>query len=174
MAVQVVNDWPPFPTHCNYTQPNIGPLKRANAAAAPSEKKSAGCRTPVQFACLSQRFFFKSVQRLVCPRATIHQINTPSNLHNGPYFPHLPFQAAQIVQPASCQERSKPPLPKAQRNCPVIVHSSTVREGGGHRWTGGGAGVSWYKPSLQSQGIYRDFLPLPSPTHICSAIDSEF
>lgn len=51
----MASDQPPPPTHYNYVQPNTGPLKIANAAAAPSDKQSTGYRTPVQLACLSQR-----------------------------------------------------------------------------------------------------------------------
>lgn len=80
---------------------------------------------------------FHSALHFVSLRATIYQINSPPNLHNVHNFLHLPFQAAQTVKPASCHHRSRLPLPKAQRNCPVIVHSSTAHKGGGHRGKGG-------------------------------------
>lgn len=140
----MVSDQAPPPTYCNYAQPNISPLKIANAAAAPSDKKSTGHRTPVQLACLSQyalsyeHLFITVRNALWVPvppstKLTPHQTYTMS-----PASHTFLFQATQTVKPASCQERSKLPLPKAQRNCPVIVHSSTAHEGGGHRWKVGG------------------------------------
>lgn len=83
--------------------------------------------------------FFHSTLYLGSPRATIYQINTPPNLHNLPRLPtpSVP-DSLNCVASQLPQKRSKLPLPKAQCNCPVIVHSSTAHEGGGHRLKGGG------------------------------------
>lgn len=154
---------PPTTTTHNQT---LAPLKIANVTAAPSDKKSAGRRTPARLACLSQcalsyehlllHLFFHSTLRLESPRATIYQINTPPNLHNLPRPPTPSVPGSSNCEASQLpQERSKLPLPKAQRNCPVIVHSSTAHEGGGHRWKGGGVAVGG-KDHVKFEALWCD------------------
>lgn len=73
--------------------------------------------------------------RVPAPPSAKLNLSSPFFLRSqsGAYFQAAPILCANT---AWSRERSKPPLPKAQCNCPVIVHSFTALKvgGGGGGW----------------------------------------
>lgn len=142
---------PPTTTTHNQTS---APLKIANVTAAPSDKKSAGRRTPARLTCPSQcalsyehllllLFFFtvRYASRVPVPPST--KLTPHPTCTTSPAPQHLPFQAAQTVKPASCRrsvQNCRSPKPNAialllsTHPQHTRVEDIDGRVGGGWRW----------------------------------------